>query len=319
MKAAALALKRKDSLWKEIWKQRWFHIFVLLGVLFLFIFNYLPMVGIIIAFKNYRLSGGIMGMFTSEWVGFKHFRDFFRDPMFGKLMVNTLVLSVTKMAFLFPLPIIFAIVLNETKSLTLKKTVQTVSYLPYFISWVIVTGFCTIFFSTSNGVINDFFKLIYGRPLNLLTGAKYFLPIAVITALWKETGWWAIIFLAAITSIDPELYDAAKIDGASRLQRIRHITLTGIRPTITVVLILALGNLLGGGLSGSNFEQSYLLGNSANADTAQIIQVYVLQQGLAQGRYSYAAAAGLFQSIISIFMIFGSNFVAKKVSGEGLF
>jgi putative aldouronate transport system permease protein len=315
----AQILKPKDGVWKLILKQKWFHIFVLAGVLFLLIFNYLPMVGIIIAFKNYRLSGGIMGMFTSPWVGFKHFRDFFRDPMFGKLMVNTLVLSLTKMVFLFPFPIFLAIVFSETKSMRLKKVVQTVSYLPYFISWVIVVGFCTIFFSTSNGVVNDFFKMVYGYPLNLLTGEKYFLPIAVITAMWKETGWWTIIFLAAITSIDPGLYDAAKIDGASRLQRIRHITLTGMKPTITVVLILALGNLLGGGLSGSNFEQSYLLGNSANANTAQIIQVYVLQQGLAQGRYSYAAAAGIFQSLISIIMIFGSNFVAKRVSGEGLF
>ncbi|GHU99068.1 protein LplB [Spirochaetia bacterium] len=314
----ALTLKPKN-VWREIWKQRWFHLFVLVGIVFLIIFNYLPMVGIIIAFKNYRLSGGILGMFTSEWVGLKHFRDFFRDPMFGKLMINTLVLSVLKMIFLFPFPIFLAVVLNETKSLKVKRVVQTVSYLPYFISWVVVVGFCTIFMSTSNGVINDFFKMIYGQPLNLLTGAKYFRPIAIITALWKETGWWTIIFLAAITSIDPELYDAAKIDGASRLQRIRHITLTGIKPTITVVLILALGNLLGGGLSGSNFEQSYLLGNSANADTSQIIQVYVLQQGLAQGRYSYAASAGLFQSLISIVMIFGSNFVAKRVSGEGLF
>ncbi|MDR1531155.1 MAG: ABC transporter permease subunit [Clostridiales bacterium] len=309
----------RDSLWKQIWKQRWFHVFVLAGVLFLFIFNYLPMAGIIIAFKNYRLSGGVMGMFTSEWVGLKHFRDFFRDPMFGKLMVNTLALSLTKMVFLFPLPILLAIVFSETNSVKIKKTVQTVSYLPYFISWVIVAGFCTIFLSTSSGVINDFFKMTRGHPLNLLTGEQYFLPIAVITALWKETGWWTIIFLAAITSIDPGLYDAAKIDGASRLQRIRHITLTGMRPTITVVLILALGNLLGGGLSGSNFEQSYLLGNSANANTSQIIQVYVLQQGLAQGRYSYAAAAGIFQSLISIIMIFGSNFAAKKISGEGLF
>lgn len=309
----------QKSKWQLMWKQRWFQACVLLGIVFLLFFHYLPMVGIIIAFKNYRLSGGILGMFTSPWVGLKHFQDFFKDPMFGKLMWNTIVLSITKMVFMFPLPIFLAVVFSETHSPKVKRVVQTASYLPYFVSWVIVAGFCTILLSTSNGVINDIFKAIKGYPLNLLTSPEYFLPIAVISAIWKETGWWTIIFLAAIAGIDPGLYDAAKIDGANRLQRIRHITLTSIRPTITVVLILALGNLLGGGLSGSNFEQSYLLGNSANADTAQIIQVYVLQQGLAQGRYSYAAAAGLFQSIISVVLIFSSNFIAKKTSGEGLF
>ncbi|MDR1541285.1 MAG: ABC transporter permease subunit [Clostridiales bacterium] len=309
----------KKSLWIRIWKQRYFHLFVLLGVLFLLLFNYLPMFGILMAFKDYKIQSGIMGIFTSKFVGLKHFNAFFTDYQFGHLMYNTIMLSIAKIVFLFPLPIFLAIVLSEVRNRTIKRVVQTVSYLPYFISWVIVAGFCQILLSTTNGVLNDAISALAGQKLQILTSPKYFMPLAVITALWKETGWWTIIFLAAITSIDPTLYEAAEIDGASRLRRISNITLPGILPTITVVLILALGSLLGGGLSGSNFEQSYLLGNGANQDASRIIQTYVLDIGLAQGRYSYAAAAGLFQSVISVALVLISNFIARKTTGEGLF
>ena len=276
------------------------------------------MFGIIIAFKDYNISKGIGGMFTSSFVGLKHFKEFFGDYKFSQLFRNTLVLSLLKLAFSFPMPIFLALLLNEVKLRWFKRLVQTVSYLPYFISWVIVAGFCQILLS-NGGVVNDFIVALGGDRLQLLTAERFFWPLAVFTAMWKETGWWAIIFLAAIAIIDITLYEAADIDGASRLQKIRYITFPGIKPTITIVLILALGNLMGGGLSGSNFEQSYLLGNNGNINMSEVLQVYVLNIGLSKGRFAYATAVGLFQSVISLFLIFVSNFVARQVSGEGLF
>ncbi|MDR0999218.1 MAG: ABC transporter permease subunit [Clostridiales bacterium] len=308
----------KKSLVARLLRQRWLQLFVLLGMAYLVIFNYMPMAGIIIAFNNYKLSSGILGMFTSPFVGLDHFIEFFSDYQIGDLFINTILMSITKLLFSFPLPIILALALNEVKNRLLKRTIQTVSYLPYFISWVIVYGFCNIMF-TKTGVINDLIAALGGERVAFLSNPDAFLPLAVFTAVWKETGWWAIIFLAAITSIDLSLYDSAQVDGASRLQRIFYITLPGIRPTITVVLILALGNLLGGGLSGSNFEQAYLFGNAGNLERAEILQTYIMKVGLSKARYSYAAAAGLVQSLIGLALVGISNFTANKLTGEGLF
>ncbi|GHU65782.1 sugar ABC transporter permease [Clostridia bacterium] len=302
------------------WRQRYLQLFALIGIAYLVVFSYIPMFGIIMAFKNYKISSGIGGLITSPWVGFKYFAEFYNDYNFWNIIRNTVVMSVIKMVFTFPLPIILALVLNEVRNLKIKKIVQTTSYLPYFISWVIVVGFAQLFLQF-NGVINDILMRVgrITKAIPFLTGEKYFLPIAVITACWKDMGWWAILFLAAITGIDPTLYEAAEIDGAGRLQRIWHITLSGIRGTVTVVLILALGNLLGGGLSGSNFEQSYLIGNPANEGVSEIVQTYVMKMGLSKGRYPYATAISLCQSLISVFLVVSSNFVSKKVSGSSLF
>lgn len=302
------------------WRQRSLQAFALLGVAYLVIFHYIPMIGILMAFKKYKISSGIAGLFTSEWVGFKYFKEFAGDYNFGDIIQNTLVMSITKMIFTFPLPILLALVINEVRSMPIKKAVQTTSYLPYFISWVIVVGFCQLFLQ-SNGVINDILMRlgVIKNAIPYLTGPQYFLPLVVLTSCWKDMGWWAILFLAAITGIDPTLYEAAEIDGAGRLQKIWHITMAGIRGTVTVVLILALGNLLGGGLSGSNFEQSYLMGNPGNADVSEILQTYVMKVGLSNGRYAYAAAIGLCQSVISIILVLSSNFISKKVSGNSLF
>lgn len=312
--------KKKDSRWKLFWKQRYLQMFVLAGIVYILIFNYIPMVGLIIGFKDYKITSGLTGMFTSDWVGFKYFQEFFSEYKFPELMRNTLVLSILKLIFSFPIPILFAVLLNEVKSKSAKKFIQTVSYLPYFISWVIVAGLLRIL-ASDTGVINDLLMALHltKQPLELLTSPKYFTAVAVLTAIWKDTGWWAIVFLAAITGIDPTLYEAAEMDGASRIQRIRFITLPCIAGTVTVVLIMALGNLLGGGLSGSNFEQCYLLGNQGNMEVSDIIQTYVMRIGLSNGRYSYATAVGMFQSVISVTLVFISNFISKKVSGNGLF
>ena len=310
----------RDSKFRLFWKQRYLQMFVLFGMLFLLVFHYAPMFGIYIAFKDYKVASGIPGIFTSKSVGFKYFREFFTDYNCGTLIMNTIILSLLKLVFSFPLPILLAIVLNEVKIMPIKKTVQTVSYLPYFISWVVVAGLCRIFLNTT-GVFNSILQNmgLINQPISFLTDKAYFRPIAVITSCWKDTGWWTILFLASISGIDPTMYEAAVIDGAGRLQRIYYITLPAIRATITVMLILALGNLLGGGLSGSNFEQSHLLGNASNYETSEIVQTYVMKIGLSKGRFSYATAIGLCQSMISVMLVVISNFFSKKITGDGLF
>ena len=294
--------------------------FVLAGILYIFIFHYIPMFGLVIGFKDYKITTGIAGMFTSDWVGLKYFKEFFTDYKFGELMRNTLVLSILKLVCSFPIPILLAILINEVRCRRLKKFIQTVSYLPYFISWVIVSGMLKIM-ADDSGIINQCLMAlgVTDKPLELLTSPKYFYTISILTSIWKDTGWWTIIFLAAITGIDPTLYEAAEIDGAGRIRKMVSITLPSISPTVTVVLILALGNLLGGGLSGSNFEQCYLLGNSGNIEVSDIIQTYVMRVGLSNARYSYATAVGMFQSVISIILVYTSNFISKKISGNSLF
>lgn len=294
--------------------------FALVGIVFIIIFNYLPMFGIIISFKDYRITSGLMGIITSPWVGLKYFKEFFSDYNAGTVIRNTIVMSLVKLVFTFPLPILLALLLNEIRVLWFKRVVQTVSYLPYFISWVIVAGFCQIFLQ-ANGVINGLLMALGLTSQNIAfyVTPKYFLPMVVFTSIWKDMGWWAILFLASITSIDPTLYEAASIDGVGRLKRILYITLPSIQGTITIVLIIALGNLLGGGLSGSNFEQAWLMGTGGNAEVSEILQTYLMKIGLSKGRYSYAAAMGLIQSCISLILVLCSNFSAKKITGEGLF
>lgn len=301
-------------------KQGALQLFVWMGIIYLFIFSIIPMFGIIIAFKDYSISSGIAGMFTSEWVGFKYFVEFFTDYRFPNLLRNTVALSILKLIFSFPMPILFALMINEIKHLRFKKLLQTCSYLPHFISWIIISGISYQFLSSS-GIINTLLQNLglTESYIGFMTDANLFWALCVSLDIWKEMGWWTIIFLAAIVGIGDEYYEAAQLDGATRLQRIRYITLPCIKGTIVVVLILTMGNLFGGGLSGSNFEQSYLLGNSVNASTSDIIQTYVFDVGLAQGRYAYAAAVGLVQSLVSVVLIFGSNFLSKKVAGEGLF
>jgi putative aldouronate transport system permease protein len=302
------------------WKQRYLQMFALVGIVFILVFNYLPMFGIIISFKDYRITSGLMGIITSPWVGLKYFKEFFSDYNAGTIIRNTIVMSLVKLVFTFPLPILLALLLNEIQVPWFKRTVQTASYLPYFISWVIVAGFCQIFLQ-ANGVINSLLMALGLTSQNIAfyVTPKYFLPMVVFTSIWKDMGWWAILFLASITSIDPTLYEAASIDGVGRLKRILYITLPSIQGTITIVLIIALGNLLGGGLSGSNFEQAWLMGTGGNAEVSEILQTYLMKIGLSKGRYSYAAAMGLIQSCVSLVLVLLSNFTAKKATGEGLF
>ncbi|WP_318152501.1 ABC transporter permease [Paenibacillus terricola] len=288
---------------------------------YLIVFSYIPMFGIIIAFKDYRISSGIEGIFTSPWSGLSHFRELIDDYNFPMLVRNTLAISILKIIFSYPIPILFAILLSEVRNVFFKRFVQTASYLPHFISWVVVTGIAYAFLSSGYGILNDLLLNLHliAKPLDILTNPDSFWGLAVSTAIWKEAGWWTIIFLAALAGIDPSLYEAAEIDGAGRLKRILYITLPGLKSASIVVLILTIGSMLGGGLVGSNFEQAMLLGNSLNSDKSQIIQTYAFSIGLAQGRFSFATAIDLMQSVISVILIFGSNAVAKRLSGTGLF
>jgi len=309
------------SFWKRFKRQKTMQIFVLCGMVSLLLFHYLPMFGILMAFKKYKISDGIGGMFTNEWVGLKYFVEFFNSYTFENIVVNTLAISLLKLVFTFPAPILLALILNEVRNGVFKRVAQTASYIPHFISWVVVAGLVSVFLSESNGIVNDLLKGIglTRDSLPFLSSPNYFWGLAIGSAMWKETGWWAIIFLAAVSGINPALYEAAQIDGAGRLRRIWHISLPGIRGTIIVVLILALGSLLGGGLVGSNFEQSFLLGNPVNSDRSEILQTYAFRVGLSQGRYSFATAIDLLQSVISICLILGSNWLAKKTTKMGLF
>ncbi len=316
-----VALSNKKPLWRVLVAQRYLQLFALAGVLYLLVFHYAPMFGIIIAFRKYRVTDGLMGFFTSEWVGLKYFKEFLSEHFFWLYLRNTLAMSFLKTFFTFPVPILFALMLNELSNMRFKKLVQTVSYLPHFISWVVVSGMLFVFFSTEGGVINDLMLALglVDKPVPFLYGPEYFWALAVISDAWKEFGWWAIIFIAAIAGIDPAIYESAAIDGAGRLRRIWNITLPGIKGAISIVLILSIGNLLGGGISGSNFDQSFLLGNALNSDTSEIIATYVLKIGLGQAQYSYATAVGILQSLVSVTLLLGGNLAVKKISGTGIY
>lgn len=287
---------------------------VIIGIVYIIIFCYIPMVGLVNAFNNFKLSKGLLGFFTSKWVGFKWFKELFSDPGVWLIIRNTIVINGLKLIFSFPFPIILAIVINELTHTWFKKIVQTVSYLPYFISWIVVSGILFSLYDPHEGVINQLRTLMGLSTVHYLTDTGAFWPLVVLSDIWKNTGWGSIIFLAAISGIDQSLYEAAIVDGAGRLKRIIHITLPGIRGTIVVLLILNIASLFSG-----SFDQCYMLGNNVNYSVSQILPVYSLQMGLAQGRFSYATAIGLLQSVISLALIFLSNFLAKRLSGSGLF
>lgn len=308
--------RKQSRFWDSLRRQSSLQLILLIGLLYLIIFSYIPMVGIIISFKEYKLSSGLMGFFTSDWVGFKWFAEFFSSPMCFKVIRNTLVLSFLKLCIAFPAPILFALLLNEIQSSKFKRVVQTASYLPHFISWIIVSGLCFTMFSSVNGLVNEvLLKLGWiTSPLTILTDGGQYWGLAIGTEVWKETGWNAIIFIAAIAGIDSALYEAAQIDGASRLQRVLHVTLPGIKGTIIIMFILALGGLVNG-----NLDQAMMLGNTVNRDYSEIVNSYVLTVGLKQFRFDYAAAVGLMQSVISVALVFSTNALSRKATGASLY
>lgn len=295
---------------KRIYKSRYLLMLFLPCLIYYIIFKYVPMWGVAIAFKDFK---AFKGFFASNWAGLKYFKMFFSSADAFVLIKNTFMLGFYTLVWGFPIPIIFALVLNEVKKTRFKKLVQTVTYMPHFISEVIVVGMVIMFLSPTSGVINNLMELLGGERINFLVEPKYFRSIYIISGLWKDTGWGAIIYLAALAGIDPQLYESALMDGANKWKQIIYITLPSIAPTIITMLILKTGGILDVG-----FEKVLLLQNPAIYSTSDVISTYVYRQGLMTGNMSYGSAVGLFNSIINLIFIYVSNYMARRYSETSL-
>lgn len=312
LQASKRAYDIKLSLWQRIWKYKAFYIFLLPAIIWYAVFNYYPMYGVLIAFKNFKFNLGILG---SEWVGMRYFNNFLKDPYFWTIVKNTLVISVLKLFCGFPAPIILALFINEMRSVRYKKVVQTLSYLPHFVSWVVVVALMTKLLSPNNGAINELRQAINpnATPVFYLGEPGWFYPIVVLSDVWKNVGWGSIIYLAALTAIDPELYEASELDGANRWQKMRHITLPGIYPTIGILMILSLSGILNAG-----FDQIYLIQKPSTLHLSEILDTYVLKRGLQQGQFSYSTAVGIFRSAVSMILIVTVNGISRRLSDISL-
>ncbi|QGH35450.1 ABC transporter permease subunit [Gracilibacillus salitolerans] len=303
--------KNKKSKWQRISKEKWLYFMVLPGLFYFIIFKYFPMWGIVIAFQDYS---PFLGVRESEWVGFEHFHYFFTNPDFLRLLRNTFILALYDLIFFFPAPIILSLMLNEIRLSFYKRTLQTLVYVPHFMSWVIIASISYVFLTTSGGVVNELISSIVGKEINFLSSPDWFRPMIMGQIIWKETGWGTVIFLAALASVDQEQYEAAIVDGAGRFRRLWHVTLPAIRSTIVILLILRLGNFLDTG-----FQQIYLMSNSLNRSVADVFDTYVYFVGITEGAFSYSTAVGLFKSIVGIVLIVGADRLAKKAGESGLF
>lgn len=304
--------ERLKKLWRQIWLYRYLYLLALPGVLYFVIFSYLPMWGILIAFKDFRLFRGLAG---SPWVGLKHFEFFFTSPNFPRLLRNTILISGLNLAFVFPAPILLALLLNELKNGLFKRFVQTVSYLPHFISWIVVGGLLTYTFSQSMGIVNIQLQRLGMEPLQILGNKSAFYPLVVGTGIWKEIGWETIIYLAAMAGISPELYEAATVDGANRLQRVLYITLPGISAVIVIMLILQISAILN-----SNFLQILILqgADASLYEVGDVIDTWVYRAGFLKSQLSLATAVGLFKGLVGLVLVFSANKVASRLTGQGL-
>lgn len=300
----------KSSLWNRIWEHRILYLFALPCIISLLVFCYYPMYGAVLAFKDYKYNLGIMG---SPWAGFKHFEAFITAPEFWMTIKNTLIISGLKLLFGFPAPIILALMLNEVRKTRFKRAIQTMSYLPNFVSWVVVVSIMNIVFTPYGGIVNSFREFIGLEPLFIMGMKEAFYPLVVLSDIWKNVGWGSIVYLSALSGVSPELYEAATIDGAGRLKATWYITLPCIKGTIGIMLIFAIGGLLNAG-----FDQVLLLQQPANNQISEILDTYVLKTGLNYGRFEYATAIGLFKSLFSFLMMVGANFVSKKMLDVGL-
>jgi ABC-type polysaccharide transport system, permease component len=296
-------------MYAKLYKHRWQYLMILPGVVLLFLFSYVPMAGIVVAFRDFRIGTSI---WDSPWVGFDNF-SFLREPQFWTVVENTLYISVLKFIFGFPAPILLALLINEVAHSKFKRFVQSVSYLPHFFSWIVVAYMLQSFLTLDGGMVNQLIAKAGGEPIFFLGSTEWFRPIVVGSGLWKETGWNTILYLAAITTIDPQLYEAAKVEGAGKLAQIRHITLPGIMPTISIVLILSIPSLITVGM-----DQIYPLMNSANMQVSDVLDTYVLRSGLQQGYFGMSTAVGLLSSVIGLVLVLATNQLSRKLNGEGL-
>ncbi|MFD0716651.1 ABC transporter permease [Paenibacillus sp. GCM10027626] len=299
------------QLGKRMWAYRAFYLMMLPGIVYFILFRYLPMYGVVIAFKDYSMLDGMLG---SSWADpwYKYFEQFYNSPYFSQLLTNTVVISFYKLIFGIIPPILMALLFNECRVRWFKTVVQTLTYMPHFLSWVIIYGILLALMSQTSGLLNRWIEEAGLTSIPFLTSTDYFRSILVGSEIWKDLGWGAIIYLAAMTGIDPTLYEAAKVDGAGRLRMVWHITLPGIRNVIVLLLILKLGHIMDAG-----FDQIYILYNIQVYEVSDILDTWVFRNGLQQLNFSLGAAVGLFKSLIGLVLVLGSNHLAKKW-GEGI-
>lgn len=301
----------KKTFWQRVYRDLYLLLLFLPCLIYYILFKYVPMWGVLISFKDFK---PFIGFMDSDWVGLKHYVNFFSNPDAWRIIRNTLFLGVYSLVWCFPFPIIFALALNEVTRTRFKKFVQTISYMPHFLSAVVVCGMLVSFLSPIRGIINTVINLFGGESVNFLSNPAYFRTIYVASEVWQTLGWGAIVYLAAISNVDPQYYEAAKLDGASRLRQIWSITLPCIAPTVATMLILRVGSILEVGL-----EKVLLLYSPAIYETSDIIATYVYRQGMVSGNMSYASAIGLFSSIINLVLLVTANYFSKKFSDTGLF
>lgn len=312
-RAMTVAKKKKDRyIWRlvyDIKNHKMVYLMLLPVILYYLIFHYVPMYGAIIAFQNYNPADGILG---SQWVGLANFIEFFESRIFLRVLVNTLRISLTTLVFSFPAPIILALLLNELKNKIFTRTTQTITYLPHFISLVVICGMIKDF-TTEDGIITQICALLGMAPQNMLNNPNLFVPIYVVSDIWQGIGWGSIVYLAALTGIDQSLYEAARIDGAGKFRQVWNITLPGIVPTIIVMLILRMGSLLSVG-----YEKIILLYNPLTYEVADVISSYVYRRGLEDFAWSFSTAVGLFNSVINGILIFGTNMISRKINNTSI-
>ncbi len=293
----------------------WLHLMVLPGFAFFLLFKYVPMYGIIIAFKNYKgAGGGFAGIASAPWIGLKNFEMFFKSMYCGRVFGNTLYISLLRLIFSFPAPILLALLINEIRKNWFKRTVQTITYMPYFLSWVVVAGLLNTLLSPDMGAVNVLIKMFGGSPVYFLTSKAWFRPILVVSEIWKNIGYGSIVYLAAITGIDQEQYEAARVDGATKIQQIFHITLPEISEIIAIMLILQIGKMFD-----DNFDQIFNLYSPSVYEVSDVFETYVYRTGIQNSKFSYSAAVGLVKSVLALVMILFSNRVSKRLGAQGLF
>lgn len=302
---------RKRSLGATLWRFRALYLMALPGIVYFLLFKYLPMGGLIIAFQDYK---PFLGILASPWVGFEHFVRLFTENTFIMLLRNTLVLSLLLMLISFPVPIVLSLLLNELRSRIFQRTVQTVIYIPHFMSWVIVVSIFYVMLTTDGGAINNLLSSVGLPEIGFLTDPDWLRPMYVFQHVWRTAGWGTIIYLAALTAVDPYLYEAAEIDGANRWRQTWHITLPAIRATIIVLFILSIGDFLELG-----FEHMFLLLNSMNREVGEIFDTFVYTAGIQQGQLSFATAVGLFKGLVGLILVMGANSLAKRLGEEGVY
>lgn len=301
----------QTRLLRDVVRDRWLYVMLLPGVVYFLLFKYGPMYGLIIAFQNFQPAAGITG---SEFVGMKHFARLFQEPMFFTLFRNTLLLGIYNILFFFPAPIALALLLNEIHRQRFKNAVQTLIYIPHFISWPVVVGLCYVLFTTEGGIVNEVIERLGGQELNILMSADAFRPTIIAQQIWKEVGWGTIIFLAALAGVNVELYESARMDGANRFHQMLYITLPAIKNTIIILLILRMGSFMDSG-----FEQIFLMVNPLNRQVGEVFDTYVYSVGLTGGQFSYSTAVGLFKSVVGLILVAAANRLAKWFGEEGVY